>query len=94
MSRARKNEEAMRKALASVGQSAVAGRLAVDEATVSRWKSEGRLKQTAELLDALGLKVVPVTVKCYDESFIQSVFTLAKQRMAQLDAVEELEWNE
>lgn len=90
--RARKNLQAVLQGLASVGQAHVAAALETSESTVSRMK-DGELEKIARLLAVLGLKVVPVTVKCYDPAFIESIFHLAKQRMAQVETADELSWD-
>lgn len=75
-------------ALSSVGQNTVAQGLGVSEATVSRMK-EGA-PQFAAMLALLGLKVVPVAMKCYDEATLGSILQLAQQRMAQLQTPQQL----
>ena len=87
-----KFEQAMLRALAQAGQRPVASRLSVDESTISRMKSEGRLSLVCQLLDALGLKVVPQTMKCYDPEYIESIFKLAQVGMK--TPPQELEWEE
>ncbi len=54
---ANKNEAAILRALARIGQKAVAESLGVSESAVSRMKSGGELVKTAELLAALGLEL-------------------------------------
>lgn len=44
----------------------------------------------AGMLSALGLKVVPVEMKCYDEATLGSILQLAQQRMAQLQTPQQL----
>lgn len=90
--RARKNLQSILQALATVGQASVAEAIGVSESTVSRMK-DGELERLAQLLAALGLKVVPEAVKCYEPAFIESIFQLAKQRMAQVESASELSWD-
>ena len=89
---ARKYEQVILRELASVGQRAVAGQLSVDESTISRMKSEGRITFVSQLLDALGLKVVPQKMVCYDEDYIASIHKLAQ--VAMQTPPQELEWEE
>lgn len=42
------------------------------------------------MLARLGLKVVPVEMRCYDEQTIGTLITLAKQRMAQIETPQQL----
>ena len=74
--------------LSSVGQVAVAESLSVSEATVSRMKEQ--VPQFAGMLSKLGLKVVPVEMRCYDEKTLGSILMLAQQRMAQLQTPQQL----
>lgn len=54
---ANKNETAILRALACIGQKAVAESLGVSESAVSRMKSGGELAKTADLLAVLGLEL-------------------------------------
>jgi hypothetical protein len=74
--------------LSSVGQVAVAESLSVSEASVSRLKEQ--VPQLAGMLARLGLKVVPIEVRCYDERTLGSILELAKQRMAQIETPQQL----
>lgn len=80
-------------ALASVGQNTLAEGLGVHESTVSDAKTK-RYPEFAKTLVLLGLKVVPVGARCYAPETIEPLLQLAKQRMAQLDNVKQLEWDE
>lgn len=80
--RTRKIVKTIFQALSSSGQNTVAQALGISEATVSRMK-EGT-PQYAAMLSMLGLKVVPVAMKCYDEATLASILHLAQERMAQL----------
>ncbi len=86
--RARKILQVLFQRLSSVGQSTVATQLSVSEATVSRMKED--MPRFAGMLSALGLKVVPVEMKCYDEATLESILRLAQQRMAQLQTPQQL----
>lgn len=78
--------------LSSVGQVRVAEALGVSEATVSRLKEQ--MPQFAGMLSKLGLKVVPVEMRCYDEKTLASILQLAQQRMAQIQSPQSLAWDE
>ena len=54
---ANKNETAILRALAGLGQKRLAEELGVSESAVSRMKSDGELAKTADLLAVLGLEL-------------------------------------
>lgn len=91
--RSRKNLSAILQGLASVGQAKLAEGLSVSEATVSRWK-EKDAEQCARTLALMGLKVVPESMRCFDQQQIGAILTLAKQHMAQIENTEQLAWEE
>lgn len=76
-SRAIKNEQAILARLGSVGQARLAEAIGVDESTIPQWKSNGRLKQIADVLAGLGLKAVPETHKCVNAEKFTHVMFLA-----------------
>lgn len=92
--RTRKIVQVIFQRLSSVGQVAVAEQLSVSEATVSRMKDD--VPRFAGMLSRLGLKVVPVEMKCYDENTLASILQLAQQRMAQLQTPSQLaqDWDQ
>jgi len=90
---ARKNERLILRGLASCGQAPVAQALAVSESTVSRWK-DGEIARWAQCLALLGLKIVPMEYRCYDPKTLEALLTFARQRMDQLESVEQLPWEE
>lgn len=92
-SRSRKNLSTILKALGSAGQVHVAEAIRKDESTVSKMKDK-ELPLLARLLAACGLKVVPVTVECYDPQLIGAVFYLARGRLDALEGPRQLEWEE
>lgn len=61
--------------------------MGVSESTVSRLK-EGSIAQVANLLSALGLKVVPASYKCMDPVRAQAMATLYEAAMTKVNAVE------
>lgn len=79
--------------LSAVGQNAVAEALGVSEATVSRLKNDA-LEQVVLALAVSGIKLVPGEVRCYLPTTIEPFLALAKQRMAQLESVDQLRWDE
>lgn len=79
--------------LSSVGQSRLAESLGVSEATISRWKAE-QVEQCARALSALGLKVVPETVRCFNPKKIDAILELAKAHLEGINGSEGLEWDE
>lgn len=92
---ARKSYSAVLQALAdpesTCNQSKLAERLGVSESTVSRLKND-QLLEILRMLAHMGFKVVPNTVRCYPADQIGAIFALAKERMAQLQSVEQLSW--
>lgn len=76
----RKCEREILRALASVGQKAVGEAIGKSETWVSRWKSEDA-KTCADLLAALGLKVVPADHMCYARDYIEHLHYFAKRGM-------------
>ena len=91
--RTRKNLTAILQGISKVGQNTIAETLDLSETKVSRFKSE-EAEMVAGILDVIGLKCVPVELQCYKQESIQSILTLAKERMAQLETPEQLEWDE
>lgn len=97
--RARKNLQMILQKLSSVGQETVAKALNLSVATISRMTAprdvNGRtrpseLEELATALAALGLKTVPVGVRCYNPDDIEPLFQLARRHLAQLKSIEEL----
>lgn len=91
--RAKKNLAAIFQRLASVGQANLAATLNVSESTISRWKTE-EAEQVSRILAELGLKVVPVTLQCYEPKQLEAILTLAKARMETIHTAAELVWEE
>lgn len=71
-SRARKNETLILKGIGQTGQNRIADHLKIHESTLSKFKEE-KLKLFAKLITLAGLKVVPITHKCYDPKYIASL---------------------
>ena len=90
--RARKNFSAIYQRLSSVGQVNVAKALDISEPTMSRLAEQS--ERIARMLEALGLKVVPVEMKCYDPKVIQAILTLAQCQLGNATDVEKLQWED
>lgn len=87
--RARKFHSLTLQRVASVGQNEIAEQLQLSEATVSRFVS-GDLERWCQVMSILGLKVVPIDMKCYPKDQIEAIFTLARASMNRVDDVEQL----
>lgn len=90
---ARKNERLILQRLASYGQAPVAVALGVSESMVSRWK-DGDIERFGRFLALLGLKVTPVEYRCYDQRTLEAMLTLARQRMDQIESVDQIPGDE
>ena len=90
----RKNESAILRALASVGQSHLADSMEVSESLISRMKSSGDLAKTAKMLSLLGLKVVPTSMVCFDPQYVEHLRALAKIGLNAPAEEQVLSWEE
>ncbi len=92
--RARKSTSAVLQRLAPDGtQRNLAQVLGVSEATISRWKED--IGPVMRLVAQLGLKVVPVEMKCYSPRELDAMFILAKANMNRAECVDDvLRWDE
>lgn len=91
--RSRKNQSILLQRLAQTTQTTVALRLEVSESTVSRWVSKD-LQTTAETLAALGVKVVPEEVKCFDPEHVERLRYFAEIGIKHAKTpAQELEWD-
>jgi hypothetical protein len=91
--RTRKNEQIILKGLASVGMLSIATHIGVDESTVCRWK-EKMIGQLAGMLAVCGLKVVPVTVRCFDPADIDAILHQAHKYMESVRTADQLGWED
>lgn len=89
---ARKNLSALLHRLSSVGQNTLAQGLGCSEPTVSRMKDK-EFPDIAKMLAVLGLKAVPIEMKCYRPDAIEAIFTLARMTVQQ-NTPESLLWEE
>lgn len=92
-SSARKSLTAILNAVERVGQNTVAEACGVDGSTITGDKAK-YWPRFAKTLAVIGLKVVPIEARCYTPESIEPLLALAKQRMAQLQSINELEWDE
>ena len=81
---ARKIEQAVLHRLSELGQVSVAKALDVSEATVSRLK-DGQIHVAAQLLAALGFRVVPEQVKCVDTEMLDAMCKIYTQALVNMD---------
>ena len=92
-SRSRKIQTLILQRLASAGQVHVGTAIDKSESWVSRFASE-QLKSCADLLTALGLKVVPVELRCYDPAHIDHLQYFAQIGMRSGPAPLKLDFEE
>ncbi len=98
--RARKNVSAILQRLAMLGQDTLAERLNVHESTISRMKTptkDGKpseIEEMALFLAAVGLKAVPLEMKCYDPKDIEPLLRLAQRHLAQVASADELAFDD
>lgn len=95
--RTRRMESLVVQAFARKGHQVIADEIGTSEATVSRLKNE-HLGHFVRALRAVGLKIVPDTMRCYPEPQIEAIFQLARAHMSQMQTSRALapehEWEE
>ena len=91
--RARKNASVILQRLASAGQVNVAKALNVSEATISR-KKDGEIEEIAKFLAVLGLKAVPIEMRCYNAADIDPLLQLAKRHLQQITHASQLAFDD
>lgn len=89
--RARKTVSLILQALAATGQVEAAKAMAVHESTVSRLKAD-HIDNIGSLLTAVGLKVVPMGMACFDPEYVAALKTLANVGIKQSSP--KLDWSE
>lgn len=90
--RSRKNVQVILQALAGTGQVEAAKAMGVHESTVSRMKAD-HIDHIGSLLAVIGLKVVPVGMKCFEPSYVEALKTLAEVGIRQ-QSPRSLDWSE
>lgn len=90
--KARKIVRTIFQELSRVGQNQVAQALSVSDSTVTRMKDD--VPRFAGMLSALGLKVVPENMRCYEEKTLAALLELAHQRMEQIKTPQQLAWDD
>lgn len=90
---ARKSFSLLLNSVERVGQNTIAEALGVDNSTITGDKKNywERFTRTAAIA---GVKLVPAVSRCYLPKEIEPLLELAKQRMAQLQSVDQLQWDE
>ncbi len=76
----RKSQTQILRGLASTGQKTAGEAIGKSETWVSRFASD-QLKSCADLLAAVGLKVVPADHRCYSPEYIEHLHYFAKRGM-------------
>lgn len=91
--RSRKAHSLVLQRFASVGQVTVAEMIGTSESTVSRFVNTD-LERSCQIFAALGLKVVPIELKCYEPRKIAILMELARDHLNQLETVEQLSFDD
>lgn len=91
--RARKYLSLAMQRVASVGQKTIADQLDTSESTISRCVSSD-LERVMQLLAAVGLKVVPRELRCYQEADINALFVLAKGSLDRMESPDKLSFDD
>lgn len=82
-------------AIDATGQQVVASCIGIDPTAITKMKSaqgtakHGDIERLCHILAVIGLKVVPVDMKCYDASKIDILFRLAKDNFQRLEEVDD-----
>ncbi len=92
--RSRKNETLILNRLAVVKQSVIAELIGVHETSVNKMKEKGDFARIALILAGLGLKAVPVAMKCYDPVQMDAIFALAKARLNTMESATQLSFED
>lgn len=91
--RSRKAHSLVLQRFASVGQVKVAEMIGTSESTVSRFVNTD-LERSCQIFAALGLKIVPIELKCYEPRKIAILMELARDHLNQLETVEQLSFED
>lgn len=64
--------------------------IGVDVSTISRWKDkDGRIASVCDLMAVLGLKVVPMDMKCYNPAKVEVLYALARDNLMKSEQVDD-----
>lgn len=90
--RARRIETELFRRMRELGQAPIAEVCDVDVSTVSRLTGESKfgIAQFSRMMALLGLKAVPIEMKCYRPEEIEPYFQLAQQHMRRVNSVHDL----
>jgi len=90
--RSRKFHSLILQKVSQIGQNNIARDLSISESTISRFVSSD-IEKLCAVLSVLGLKVVPVEMKCYEPRKIAILMELACDHLNQLETVEQLSFD-
>ncbi|WP_063923108.1 type IV toxin-antitoxin system AbiEi family antitoxin domain-containing protein [Cupriavidus basilensis] len=89
---ARKNLTVSLHHIARTGQNRIAEEIGVSAPTISRFCSEGDLERACKVLAAAGIKCVPIEFQCFPKDTVAAFMQLARERMNELQNVDQLSW--
>lgn len=90
---ARKSLSLLLRRLAATGQAAVADTLGRSETWISRWKADDA-EAAIRVIDACGLKLVPVGARCFSAEHIEHLRYFAGRALAAEATPTELTWDD
>lgn len=93
METARRNARLIGDRLSEAGIQPVADFAGIGKSTVHSWGSENR-DALGRMLAFLGLKVVPVNMRCYDPEEVAALFAFAKKHMHRMQSADDLSFDE
>ena len=93
LERARKNARILGKHIEAAGIEPTAAFAGIGKSTVGAWFNENR-DAMGKALAFVGLKVVPVDMRCYDPEQIEAIFTLAKTSVRRMRSADDLNFDE
>ena len=93
LERARKNARILGKHIEAAGLEPTAAFAGASKSTMGAWFNENR-DVMGKALAFMGLKVVPVDMRCYDPEQIEAIFTLAKTSVRRMRSADDLNFDE
>lgn len=93
LERARKNARIIGRHIDDAGLQPVADFAGISKSTVGAWFNENR-DAMGKALAFMGLKVVPVTMKCYDPAEIEAILTLARNSVNRMRSADDLNFED